>query len=272
MPRPPKKKPSVALTARSADRHALYQASVQEVEVERRFLDRVFARLHGRPPVTLREDFCGTALLCAEWVKHRGRRAVGLDLDRAVLAYGRAHNLLPLGARGASVKLLRRDVRSAVRGPFDVAVGLNFSYFVFKTRPDLLRYFRSVRRSLGRDGVFFVDAYGGWEAQKQMRERRRVRGFTYVWDQEEVDAIDRSVLNHIHFEFPDGTKIRRAFTYEWRLWTLPEIREVLHEAGFRSTTVYWEDADANGHGTSTFRPREHAAEEAAWVAYVVAAV
>ena len=54
------------------------------------------------------------------------------------------------------------------------------------------------------------------------------------------------MVNHIHFEFTNGSRLKRAFTYEWRLWTLPEIRELLGEAGFSRSTVYWEDRDADG--------------------------
>ena len=79
---------------------------------ECRFLARTFERLCGRPAVSLREDFCGTALLAAEWVKSRDRRAVGVDLDREVLAWGRGHNLTRLGARAAAVRLLHQDVRA----------------------------------------------------------------------------------------------------------------------------------------------------------------
>ena len=38
--------------------------------------------------------------------------------------------------------------------------------------------------------------------------------------------------------------MQRAFTYDWRFWTLPEIRELMTEAGFRETRVYveaWDD-------------------------------
>ena len=77
-------------------------------------------------------------------------------------------------------------------------------------------------------------------------------------------------MNHIHFEFTNGTRMKRAFSYEWRLWTLPEIRELLAEAGFSRSTVYWEDRDANGDGTNTYRPRRHARQEPAWVVYIVA--
>jgi cyclopropane fatty-acyl-phospholipid synthase-like methyltransferase len=264
----PKKKS--LFTARTADRHVLYQLSVQDTETEARFLSRLFKKLRGRPARTLREDFCGTALLCAEWVKRDGRTAVGIDLDRKVLDWGIEHNLAPIGEPGNRVRLLEQDVRKPCPGPFDITVALNFSYFVFYTREEMRGYFESVRKSMAKDGLFFLDAYGGYESWQPMEEPRRMKGFTYVWDQDEIDAINNRVVNHIHFEFKDGTKMKKAFTYEWRLWTLTEITELLHEAGFSRSTVYWEDADEKGEGTNVFRPKKAAKQEAAWIAYIVA--
>ena len=259
------------LTAHTADRHDLYQRAVQDVGRECRFLARTFKRLKGRPARSLREDFCGTALLSAEWVKTPGRRALGIDHDRRVLTWGRAHNLAPLGPR-AAVRLLRQDVRDASPGRFDVAVALNFSYFVLRTREELGAYFTAVRRSLASDGILVLDAYGGWESWRTQTERRRLRGFTYVWEQARVDPIDHGVLNHIHFEFPDGSRLRRAFSYHWRLWTLPEIAELLAASGFVRSSVYWEERDTMGTRLRRYRRRAHAAQEPAWVAYVIAEV
>lgn len=258
------------LTARTADRHDLYQRAVQDVGRECRFLARTFERLIGRPARSLREDFCGTALLAAEWVTHPNRRAVGVDLDREVLAWGRAHNLAPLGARAEAIRLLRQDVRARCPGRFDLAVALNFSYFVLRTRGDLGTYFASVRRSLAPDGILVLDAYGGWQSWRPQTERRRLRGFTYVWEQVRVDPIENGVVNHIHFEFPDGSRLRRAFSYRWRLWTLPEIAELLAASGFARSSVYWEERDQAGTRLRTYRRRAHAVQEPAWVAYLIA--
>jgi hypothetical protein len=268
----PRRRPrrKTAFTARNADRHILYQLAVQDPETEGRFLARTFERIAGRKPASLREDFCGTALLCATWVAKRDRTAVGIDLDPEVLRWGTVHNLAPLRERASRVELRRQDVRAPCRGPFDVGVALNFSYFTFRTREHLCGYFAGVRHSLAGDGIFVLDAYGGHQSWRAQVERRRLRGFTYVWDQAKVYPIDHSVVNHIHFEFPNGSRMRRAFTYEWRLWTLPEIRELLAEAGFARSRVYWEDRDSGGVGTGTFRPRAHVTQLPAWVAYVVA--
>jgi hypothetical protein len=188
-----------------------------------------------------------------------------------VIEWGIEHNLSPLGEPGGRIKILQQDVRAGVRGRFDVALGLNFSYFIFKTRPDLLQYFKSVYRSMGPEGLFFVDAYGGYEAMQPMEEPRTVKGgFTYIWDQDVVDPINNRVVNHIHFKFRDGTALRKAFSYDWRFWSLLEIRELLAEAGFSRSTTYWEDADEDGEGTGVFRPKAAADNEAAFVAYIVA--
>ena len=267
--RPSKRKPK--FTAKTADRHVLYELSVQDALSEVRFIDRVYKKANGRPPTTLREDFCGTALLCAEWVKRKPRKAVGIDLDPEVLAWGIEHNLAPIGEPGKRVKLREQDVRAKCPGRFDVSVGLNFSYFIFRTREELRGYFKNVRSSMQRDGIFILDAYGGWEAMEPMEEPRLIEeGFTYTWDQDKIDPINNAIVNYIHFEFRDGSKMRKAFTYEWRMWSLQEIRELLAEAGFSSSTVYWEDADDDGEGSGVFRPRKAVENEAAWVAYIVA--
>jgi SAM-dependent methyltransferase len=270
MPKTKRRRRNHRFTARTADKHVLYQLSVQDAAAEAGFLDRIFRKLRRRPPETLREDFCGTALLCSEWVKYRGRTAVGIDLDRRVLDWAKKNNLAPLGERQKCVRLFRRDVRARTSGRFDVSVALNFSYFVFKERAELRRYFEGVRRSMAKDGIFVVDLYGGYESWEPMRERRRLKGFTYFWDQAKVNPLTNEVLNHIHFKFPDGSKMLRAFTYDWRMWTIPEIREILAEAGFSGSTVHWEDADDEGAGTGTFRPRTYVDQEPAWIAYVVA--
>lgn len=258
-----------ALTAKTADRHVLYQKSVQDAATEIKFVERVF-RSRSRSPLALREDFCGTALLCARWVESNGARtATGIDLDRDTLDWGIEHNVSPLGEAQKRLKLLQQDVRAKVKNTFDVTLALNFSYWVFKTRELMRSYFANVRASLAADGAFILDAYGGWEAQEPMFEPRKISGgFTYVWDQDGFDPISHDVLNHIHFEFKDGSKLDRAFTYDWRFWSLPEIQELLYEAGFEHVEVWWDDTadeeDAN------YRPRKHVSNQPGWIAYIVA--
>ena len=102
-----------------------------------------------------------------------------------------------------------------------------------------------------------------------MLEPRKVKaGFTYVWDQDSFDPITHDVVNHIHFEFKDGTRLEKAFTYEWRFWTLPEIKELLLEAGFSDVTVYWDQAEVGED--EDYRPSSRAENQPGWLAYLVA--
>ena len=75
---------------------------------------------------------------------------------------------------------------------------------------------------------------------------------------------------YIHFKFPDGSKLKRAFSYAWRLWTAPELKDMLHDAGFRKVTVYWEGEDEDGEGNGEFTPSETGEADLAWIAYIVA--
>jgi hypothetical protein len=258
--------------AAQASRYELYQQSVQEPEADFRLIERVFRRHYGRPPRSFREDFCGTALIACQWVaRHAENRAFAIDLDPAPLAWGRSHNLKSLRPdQAARIKLIEGNVLDVGFAKVDVTAALNFSYFLFQKRAELLLYFQRARATLLPEGLLLLDAYGGADAQRTLRERRRVGNFHYVWDQRVFDPITNRVVNDIDFEFKDGSRIRRAFTYDWRLWSIPEIRELLAEAGFARTEVYWEGTDSQtGKGSDVFTRREHAPDDPAWIAYVV---
>src|SRR5688572_4917646 len=142
-------------TRKTADKHVLYQASVQAADVEIDFMVSSYRALRKKVPSTMREDFCGTALLCATWVKsHPSRRATGVDLDPAVLAWGTKHNIEPLGEAAARVRLLEQDVLQKTSGKFDLINAMNFSYWIFRTRTAMVAYFKAVYAALNSDGVF----------------------------------------------------------------------------------------------------------------------
>jgi SAM-dependent methyltransferase len=265
-------KPQQPRMADTADRHQLYEAAVQNAAAECEFIEQTFRGIRGRPPRVLREDFCGTANISSHWVRrHRDNRATGVDLDGAVLDWGREHHVEPLKpAERARVTLVQGDVLRARSEPADVVGAFNFSYWVFKTRPELKRYFRAARRALAPGGLFFLDCFGGYDAFRELEEPRKCKGFTYIWDQARYRPVTGEILCHIHFGFPDGSRMDRAFSYDWRLWSLPEIRELLHEAGFANVEVYWEGTERDGSGDGKFSPEAHGEADAGWIAYLVA--
>ena len=264
---------SRATMASRADKYDLYLQSVQTPEHEVAFFNRVYHQAYGLSPQILREDFCGTFAVCCQWVKRKPRRrAVAVDIDPEPLAWGRAHNLPQLPEAACHrVQVLQSDVR-LVQGPrADVVAAQNFSFCIFKTRRDLGGYFRTAYRNLKPRGVLVLDTMGGYESfEEDRQDTHRHNGFTYIWEHHRFDPITHDCTCFIHFRFRDGSQMKRAFRYNWRLWTLPELRELLLEAGFKRADVYWEDTDSQtGQFNDVYRRREHAAADPAWIAYIV---
>ena len=259
-------------TAKDSDRHELYELSVQNVESEIDFVDKVWKELRGRTATRLREDFCGTFASSAEWITRRDdNTAIGVDLDEEVVQWGRDHTLPKLDdAQQERIEVILDDVLKVECSKVETLLAMNFSYYLFKTRESLRTYFQSAYAALDEDGILICDSYGGSESFTEMEEERDLDGFTYVWDQSYYSPISGDVVNHIHFRFPDKTEMREAFTYEWRLWTLPEIKELMIEAGFSKVTVWWEGTDEDGDGDGEFTADEVGEACEGWIAYLTA--
>jgi hypothetical protein len=270
-----KKKSSPSL-ADTADRHQLYELSVQCSEAVIDFVDATFKQLRGRRASRLREDFCGTANVCCEWVRRRKfNRAIGVDLDRSVLDWGITHQLGALKpSQRKRITLLRENVLTVKTEPMEIILAMNFSYWLFKQRSQLKRYFKRVRNQLAEDGILFMDAYGGYDSYKEIEEEREIEDgdlrFTYVWEQEKYEPISNNLICHIHFDFEDGSRMERAFSYDWRIWSLPEIRELLLETGFSRVTVYWQGFDKHGEPDGVFVPVTEGEADAGWICYIAA--
>jgi len=269
-----KRKPATRTMAESADRHSLYERSVQGVAEEYDFISETFRTLRQRQARSIREDFCGTASMCCEWVRRDGRHtATGVDIDPDVLQWGREHNLASLQAdERARVRLIQEDVFNVDPSePVDAVLAMNFSYQIFKTRDKLRGYFSKAREALADEGILFIDAFGGYDSFKEIREKRKFKHFKYIWEHARYNPINGDILCHIHFTFPDGSKLRKAFTYDWRLWTLPELQELLTEAGYSRVSVYWEETDEDsGEGNGHYSPATVGEADPSWVCFLVA--
>ncbi len=266
--------------AEQADKHALYQMSVQDPEVELDFFVKTFKELKGREPMSLREDFCGTFHISVDWLKRNPKyTAVGVDFDQPTLDWGHEHNLKPAGEEVASrLQLFCDDVRNVTAPRVDMNCALNFSYCIFKTRDELRGYFEKARESLNDDGMLFMDLFGGTECQDVLEEDTELDDVdaTYVWEHAKFNPINNHIDCHIHFEFADGSRMEKAFTYHWRLWSLPEIKELLEEAGFSKVRIYWEEYeegdedDENMEGTGEYYETDDVENQESWMVYIVA--
>jgi SAM-dependent methyltransferase len=258
--------------AEKADRHDLYERSVQDPENDVATMARLFKRYRGRDPLSMREDFCGTATLSVQWATSReGRWAVGVDLDVPTLAWGLSHRIEPAPPDVRErVQLIEANVLDGAGPATDIGCALNFSYSVFKTRAEMRRYFAKAREKLTEDGLFILDAWGGWESLKPDHDKRKLDGFVYEWEVERFDPLNNDVVCHIHFSFADGSRIDRAFTYRWRYWSVMELRELLAEAGFSRVHALWERTDEDGEGTGAWFEPRHVDDQELWWTYLVA--
>ncbi|MFN0011221.1 MAG: class I SAM-dependent methyltransferase [Phycisphaerales bacterium] len=282
---PTKRPKPCPLTAASADRHLLYRHAVQNPEAEVEFASRVYRDLRGRQALHLREDFAATAEVAAAWVASgKDRTCVGVDLHRPTLRWAEKHVASRLTPdQRARLSLVCADVLDLRAGGAprpDLILALNFSYWVFTDRPTLVRYFRQARAALAGRGLLVLDFMGGGDAHLEVSDRTRcwmprdrrtgIGGpYTYVWEHAMFDPVSARTTCHIHFEFPDGPPMKRAFTYHWRLWGVAELRDCLVAAGFGRTRVFWEGEDAKGGGDGVFRERARGTADRSYVGYFV---
>lgn len=263
--------------ATTADKFDCYQKSVQSPDHEVEFFEQAFREAYGKKPYSLREDFCGTFAVCCRWVKSATRRtAVGVDLCKETIAWGREHNLTKLSAaQQKRVRVLTQDVRKRNRPTVDVLAAQNFSFWLFKTRTEVVDYLKIARSNLNSRGILVMDMMGGGECYtEELVDKRKIKkgkkGFSYHWEQASFNPITSEATFYIHFKFADGSKMKRAFEYHWRFWTLPEVREMLAEAGFSESHVYWENDDEDDDDYGDWQRAETAPSNPSWICYVVA--
>ncbi len=263
--------------AQQADKYVCYQKSVQSPEHEIEFFEQVYQEVFDKKPLTLREDFCGTFAVCCEWAKSdRERTAVGVDLDPEPINWGMANNLVALKKHQRKrVHILQQDVLREGGPTVQILAAQNFSFWLFKTREELLEYFVSARANLTDKGLMVLDMMGGGQCYDEehvdvKKIKKGKRGYRYLWHQARFNPITHNASFYISFAFKDGSKLMRAFEYHWRFWTIPEVMELLGEAGFCESHVYWEEVDEDGEDTDRWSRKTIAASQPSWIAYIVA--
>ena len=232
------------------DKHELYEQAAQSPRRQAQFLRALHARGHSDAPLILGEDFAGTGALSRQWVTLApGATAVCVDHNPEVLARGK-------GVAGVTTHCA--DV-SEIDDPADVICALNFSICEIHDRARLVAYLSHVRPRLRESGVFVADLYGGadafveGESDVELREGENEQdgpGVRYVWEQRLANPMTGRVVNAMHFVLESGETMPDAFVYDWRLWSVPELRDAMIEAGFASTEVYdrlGDAVDEDGH-------------------------
>jgi len=266
--------------AEQADCHEMYQYAVQAPDTEVEFFEETYQKLRGKKALSMKEDFCGTALLSVEWCKSDPERtAVGVDFCPDTLKWGEEHNIKPASAEiGNRLQIIEADVRDVIEPKVDVTCALNFSFCIFKTRDELRGYFAKALEGLKDDGMLILDMFGGTECLDELEEETEMDEVeaSYIWEHDKFNPINNDILCHIHFEFPDGSRMDKAFTYDWRLWSLQELRELLEEAGYSKVRIYWEEFEEDDEdddfmeGTGEFFEATEVENQESWQVYIVA--
>jgi SAM-dependent methyltransferase len=278
-----KKNKKLVIPPVARDPHVLYENAVQGVEGQLDLMERIYRKRRGRRFTRLREDFCGTAQLACAWVQRRAQnRAWGVDIHQPTLDWCVQNNVPHLPEAGRRLALVCEDVRTVSTPPVDMVCAYNFSYYCFKQRDELRDYFKTIRAALASGGVIMIDAYGGPTSHEDVVEKRKVKDgvapdgtpiptYRYIWEQVNYNPITHGVTCYIHFKLADGSKIKRTFVYDWRLWTLPELFEILQEAGFKDPEVYMQGWDEDAEEPDgVFRRRTTYEGWDSWFGYIAA--
>lgn len=256
-------------------KYELYQAAVQAPDFDVKFFLKEYKRLRKKNPIVLREDFCGTGYLSCTWVKKDpNHKAIGLDLDPEPINYGKAHHYEKL-SKDAQKRMtyIECNVLNSKKYKADIVAALNFSFCLLKDRNDLKKYFSQVKTSLNKDGLFIMDLFGGSECMSPIEDIVEHKNFTYYWDCDDFNPITNECVYKIHFkEKGKRNKIKDVFVYDWRLWSIPEIKEILLEVGFKDVIVYWEGEEKDGTGNGKFKPTKITENCLAWIVYIVGVI
>ena len=199
-----------------------YEAAVQNVAFTLRFCEQHFKRKRGRTPLSLREDFAGSAQIAHAFAQ-RARRAVAVDHDESVLDYGKRHH-----AKGAGAHVVVADVCTHLNETFDLVLAENFSWGVFHAQSELLRYFENARLSCNDEGALIFDVMAGHDLKKKWRREHD----DWAFGERTYDPLTNVGTFVLELFDDDAKGLIDAFVYRWRLYDLAHLRELLLQAGF----------------------------------------
>lgn len=263
-------------------RYDLYELVVQIPSIQARFLRAI----HGGAPRVLAEDFSGPASIARAWLElDADHHAIANDRDPEPLEHAKLRAQEQLEDGIARFTLRTTDVMAA-GDHADIIAAFNFAACELHERAALVTYLRRALYRLNANGVFVADLYGGVDAYSPGESTQTVKtdagSVKYTWEQRDADPLSGRVCNAMHFAGPALKKeMRDAFVYDWRLWSVPELRDALREAGFKKTEVYADYGGAmDDEGNLIVRPASWDGAvgqlgdqlEENWVVYVVGRV
>ncbi|MBT3585188.1 MAG: class I SAM-dependent methyltransferase [Halobacteriovoraceae bacterium] len=260
----------------TTDKHYLYLTSVQDPLSDIERISEIYHQLFSKQALSLREDFSGTFALSCCWVQSDPKRqAIAIDNDPATLEYGKKNYLANMSPEEQARLQVELTDAISITKAVDLVATFNFSYCLIHEREQLLEYFKHVYASLNKSGMLILDLFGGSDSEtleiqeREIDHHEHISPFTFEFERKSFNPINRMANYGIHFKFRNGTELNDAFTYQFRMWSITEIRDLFREAGFQSSKVYWEASDHEGLGNGEFYATEEEENCINWNSYIV---
>lgn len=229
------------------EKYNLYKLSVYnpgKIDIEG--IKKLFIDLKTRNPSTFREDFCGVFDLSMEWVNSSVyHKATAIDLDNEPTEWSKGeHKYKQMSSnRQNRLTIINDDCRHVDIAPdsIDIAFAGNWSQQILKTRNDMIAYCKNVYDSLSEDGILMIDGITALGFPYEGEAESRVYKYNgcyykYIFEQDPVDPFTH--LGQCKIHFIKDNKIATPFHYPWRSWMLPEMTDILKDAGFKAVRMF----------------------------------
>jgi SAM-dependent methyltransferase len=184
----------------------------------------------------------------------RGFRVTGLDLSEPSLAEARETAV----AEGVDLELVHGDMRELPwEREFDAVLNLFTAFGYFADKADDERVLAQVERALRPGGSFLLDVVSLFVLARGFKSRH--------WEELDdgrtmLDARDHDQLtgrSNVTWMFVGPTGERSELRHSLRIYTLPELRELLDRAGL-DVAETWGGYDGEPYGFESRRLIVHA--------------
>jgi len=201
-------------------------------------VDQIEALLQLHPPRRILDLPCGQGRHAIELAR-RGYEVTGVDLSLYMLGVARDR----ADASGVRVRWLTGDMREALPGEtFDVVLNLFTSFGYFDDEADDRRAVRAAASMLAPGGRFFLEVINGERVMGNFQEREWFTiGQTAVMERRSLDLVTRRMVveRTVSSTNGDDTSVHAV-----RLYSGPDVKTMLHAAGFGRVELYgdWDGA------------------------------
>ncbi len=192
----------------------------------------------GHVPKSVLDVCCGPGFHCIEYAK-RGRRSVGLDINREMIQFAKQKALVA----GVPVALIQGDMRDfVIATPVELAMCAMSSIHHLLTQDDNLAHLRCAARDLMDGGLYVYEAdhprdvFGIGESLKHKWESTR-DGVAVIssWAgrSDEFDVFTQVATVHVTMEIAteDGSVVIEESTIPLRRLTYQEINLLIEKSG-----------------------------------------